>query len=524
MSQNRLLHLVMTMGIAAGMLACTPKRLVDLSAKPDLRTEQMVRAGRFLTEARALFDAGKAAEAHKMYLAALVEYALIAEAHQGLGNVYELEGDRQSALAEYVAHTEVAPRSRMYMDRMLGYLTAKFARNPASPEEISVLRQATAMVELSRALDDQRNGRSSVALARLDKVRDGLPRAGLVEYLAGWWRLRAGEADAALEQWVQAAGHNAYFVRQLLAERAEERLPALLPRLRDELVAQLRDHPSDAESILMLATLALRLGQAEDALRVARQALAWGKPTWEILFVKAAAHDKLGQAVARDQALVDLKSLRLDLATAFSSWEPSLFAGVLGGQFTDLAAGPLAGMLAEPAASYLRWRLWSEAGRREEAEQAKTAYERAVEQHYSPGEFLDLPGTDEPKDQPKSISEFLGAVQDRVAAVMPALWTCDLPRRAKRAQPSGRVTLRVEVGREGAVAHAAVVENTTDDPVLAYCVVRKVLALRFPRPLRASEVFQVPVMFGPEIDGLMDPGASRSPDDPQGVPADKTEH
>ncbi len=49
----------------------------------------------------------------------------------------------------------------------------------------------------------------------------------------------------------------------------------------------------------------------------------------------------------------------------------------------------------------------------------------------------------------------------------------------------------------------------TGDPSLAYCVIRKVLPMRFPGLLRATEIFKVPVMFGPEIDGLLEKAADR---------------
>ena len=42
--------------------------------------------------------------------------------------------DRTAAMAEYIAHTEVEPASKHYMDRMLLYVLAKYAANPAGPE------------------------------------------------------------------------------------------------------------------------------------------------------------------------------------------------------------------------------------------------------------------------------------------------------------------------------------------------------------------------------------------------------
>ena len=45
-------------------------------------------------------------------------------------------------------------------------------------------------------------------------------------------------------------------------------------------------------------------------------------------------------------------------------------------------------------------------------------------------------------------------------------------------------------------------ENTTKDDWLAYCIVRKIVVMRFPRLIRATEAFKIPLYFGPEVDDI----------------------
>lgn len=489
--------------LAAGLVVgCTPKRLVDLAKVKDDRTEAMVRADRYMETARKSIDERKLDEAQAAYLAALGEYPLIAEAHQGLGNIYEMKGDRLSALAEYIAHTEVEPMSKFFMDRMVLYLFAKYAANPAGPEEVDPVDQATALVELSRALADQRGGDQVRAMQRLTKVKAGLPRAGLVEYLTGRWKLVAGDRTGALDALTKAVAFNSYFARCLLVERVERDLPGLLERLVQSLAAELTQRPSDAQTTLVLAAVHLRLGDFEGAIKVARKALAWGRASWDVLFIKAVAHDALGQATARDQAMADIEDLGQDLSMAFTSWEPSLFTGLLGGVGLDLAAGRLADGMPEPRRSYFRWRLLAEAGRTEAAAEAEAKFHAVMGTTFPAGEFDNLAGSGPIEDVPKSLAEFRGEVQSRLADAMQGFWHCDRARRDKRARVSGRVNLRVELGEDGQIAHLGIAENTTRDPFLAYCVAAKILGMRFPKPFLATEVFRPAVMFGPEIDGL----------------------
>ncbi len=494
---------LMVGGLVAG---CTPKRLVDLAKVEDDRTEAMVRADRHLQAAKGLMDERKPGEAQPEYLAALKEYPLIAEAHQGLGNIYELEGDRLAAMAEYIAHTEVSPTSKFYMDRMIQYVVAKYAGDPAGPEEVDQVDQAKALVALSQALDHFRAGRRAEALAGLEKVKPGLPRAGLAEYLAGRWKLKAGDRAGAIASLAEAVRFNSYFARCLLVERVERDLPGLLEKLAEVLSAEQADRPADAETALILAAVHLRLKAYEAAIKVTRNALAWGQTRWDILFIKAVAHDALGQATSRDQAIADIEGLGLDLSMAFSTWEPSLFSGLLGGEGLDLAAGRLADGMPAPTGAYFRWRLMLEAGRSEAAAEAEQKFSGALAAAFPPGEFENLAGTGPIEDVPSSLAEFRGEVQSRLADAMQGFWHCDRTRRDKRALTSGRVNLRVELGQDGQIAHLGVAENTTRDPLLAYCVAMKILKMRFPKPFLATEVFRPAVMFGPEVDGLSKAG------------------
>jgi len=115
-------------------------------------------------------------------------------------------------------------------------------------------------------------------------------------------------------------------------------------------------------------------------------------------------------------------------------------------------------------------------------------------------EFSSLPCTKPPKDAPGSLQEFMGTVQERINTAMDALLHCDHTLRPRRDNPSGRVLVRVLLGRDGSVAQAGVLENTTRDDWLAYCMLNKILKMRFPAPLRANESFKLPVMVGPETD------------------------
>ena len=113
---------------------------------------------------------------------------------------------------------------------------------------------------------------------------------------------------------------------------------------------------------------------------------------------------------------------------------------------------------------------------------------------------LHLPSTKEPEVKPKGMQEFMGAVQEQVNEAMPAFQRCDKSRRSKRGNASGRATLRVLLARDGSVAQIGVEENSTGDDYLAYCLIRKLIDMRFPKPLRATESFKIPVLFGPEAD------------------------
>jgi hypothetical protein len=125
-----------------------------------------------------------------------------------------------------------------------------------------------------------------------------------------------------------------------------------------------------------------------------------------------------------------------------------------------------------------------------------------VQAKFPEKEFEDLPGTEKPERQPQGLDEFMGAVSERIGAAMDAFAQCDRTRRPLRGNPSGRLTIRVELARDGTVGQAGVEENTTKDDWLAYCIVKKIVVMRFPKLIRATEAFKIPIYFGPEVDNI----------------------
>jgi len=489
--------------LAAGACGGGGKGLRDLARETDFRTAADLRAEALKQQADELLDQGDRQGATAAYLAALEERPDLHEAHLGLGQLYDLEGDRLAALAEYGAYTEVVPRTRMTMDLMLPYHEGKFARDPVSPKDLSRERRALALLELSRAMADRRAGRLEKALARLEAAYEGLPRAGLVEYLAGAMELERGDEARALQRFEQAVSHNGYFARRLLNDRMDGRLPGLLPRLRELLSRALEDHPADAGTALLVAVIDLRLGEPERGLKVLRQAQGWGKAGWEALFLKGLCLDRLGRRVESDQALDDILVLRIDPSQAFGLGEPSLFAGPLAGQGDAFALERLAPKLAEPARAYFRWRLRAEAGDPAAAEE-RAAFERVSAEGFPAGTLEDVPGKEPPALEPRTRAEYLGGVDGRLQEAMPAFNRCDATRRAQRSNPSARMLFQLQLDAGGVPAMVAVLENTTDDAPLAYCVVRKLLQMRFPRSRRSLEIFKLPIMLGPDMDGFME--------------------
>ncbi|MBN2494723.1 MAG: tetratricopeptide repeat protein [Deltaproteobacteria bacterium] len=485
----------------AAAVACGPKRLPDLAHEGKDLTEAQIHARKMLKATQLLFEQGDLDRAAEGYLQALSTDPLLAAAHLGLADVYELSGDGISTLAEQIAYTETAKTKRLAVDRMADYLFAKFARNPSSKREVDDETQALALLELSRAVSAFRAGQAERALGLLEKARKGIPRAGVVDYLASHYHLSKGFGDMAAVAAVQAAGHNGFFARQALVDQLDRRMPNLLERLRDVLASEHVSHPSDAETSFVLGCIQLRLGRPAKALEVVKQALAWGAPQWELLFVKAAACHLQGDELAAGQALADLVDGDTDLSRAFSKARPSIFQGLLAGELDDFIAKQLAPRLSEPARSHFLWRMEAERGG-QQVESLEKAFFEQVEQCYPAGSFDKLPGTAEPDGHPASLSEYMGFIQERIDEAMPAFWDCDRGRREKRAAPSGRLLARVELDRSGRVALTSIEENTTRDSVLAHCVLRKIYAMRFPRALRAWESFKLPVVFGPEVDGL----------------------
>jgi hypothetical protein len=263
----------------------------------------------------------------------------------------------------------------------------------------------------------------------------------------------------------------------------------------------MKKHHSDVESAFMLAVVRYRLGKYTAAVDSIRQALSWGKARWDMLLVKAAAHHQLKQQIKMEQAFADLKAIQPDLSVAFTLDEPSVFSGILAGTANQMAKTRFADSLNEPKRSYFLWRLAQEE-KSPDAEKAKQAFFDQVKAQFPEKEFEDLPGTEKPERQPKGLDEFMGAVSERVDAAAPAFAQCDKTRRPLRGNPSGRLTIRVELARDGTVGQAGVEENGTKDDWLAYCIVRKIVVMRFPKLIRATEAFKIPIYFGPEVDNI----------------------
>lgn len=482
-------------------VGCRSQRLRKVAQKPDERTEEQIRAARFVRQGRALFDQGKTGDAQQKYLAAIDDDPRQYRAHMGLGDVYEIEGDPRMAVVEYIAHTELSPKARHYLDRMFTYMFSKFARTPSDPDEVPDKQVGEAFKSLSFAVAQHRRGKHEVALRLLERAEDTLPNTGVMAYTAGLIRLRNGDQAGALEDFARAVRRNPYFARRLVTDGEQARLAGLLEHVEKVLVQDLAEHPSDTETAFLLGALRLRLGRPREAIEAARAALAWGRPRWDVLLVKAAAHHRLGQSVQMEQAFADLERIQPNVSEMFTDYEPSVFEGLLAGGITELVAAHFAPALQEPARSYFLWRLLEERGDQEAARYRKRFFQ-IMQQAYSPEEFTGLPSTRPPTREPASTAEFMGMVQERVSAAMPALLACDTGRREQRARQSGRVVLRVAIGRDGSVAQVAIQENTTEDRWLAYCMLRKVVDMRFPAPFRVTESFKLPVLVGPEVDGL----------------------
>ncbi|HUU00786.1 MAG TPA: hypothetical protein VM425_05025 [Myxococcota bacterium] len=487
--------------LAVALSSCgrPARRVVELAARPDTGNERRIEAKRHFKKGAVFFDRGDAGGAQIEYMKALRADPGLYRAHLGLGEVYELEGDRVAALAEHVAHTETARRSREYLDYMYRYVFDKMSRDPAGPRESDRKTRAAAMLDLSEAVALYRQGKYAAVPGKLASARRGLPRAGIFDYLEAYAHLQNGETAAALDAFVRAAGRNPFFARRLLAAR-DKRLPA---GLNEGLTGVLRyastKHPADLETAFLLSGLLLRAGLAADSLGVVQRSLVWSHAGWELLLIKAASYRALGQKIQMQQALSDLVAAKPDFSDQFGKREPSVFRGLLAGRADELATGELAGMMPEPARSYFLWRLLQERGDAA-ADASLKAFSKKLQATFPADEFTNLPCSKPPENSPGSLQEFMGTVQERIDTAMDALLHCDQTLRPRRDNPSGRVMLRVLLGRDGSVAQAGVLENTTRDGWLAYCMINKILAMRFPAPLRANESFKLPVMVGPGTD------------------------
>ncbi|MBW2702316.1 MAG: hypothetical protein JRF33_15970 [Deltaproteobacteria bacterium] len=490
---------VVMLGLILGS-GCGSTRIKDIAQKDRNRSEAQIAAERLLKEGGVLFDKGELGRAQKKFLGALEAFPELAKTHLQLADVYLLEGDKIASLAENAAFTETGKTERLKIDRMADYLFGKFARNPAARSEVKPAVQALGMLAMSQAIDAHRRGDELQALKLLDKAQKGLPRAGLIDYVRGQWLLNAGQIEKAYVAFDTSVSHNGYFAKRLLGEGLEKKLPALRKRLTKVLAAELKAHPADQDSAVLLGALLLQKGDGEGAVKAVREAMAWAMPRWDLLLVKAAGYALQNKQIHMEQALADLKALDVDLSETFSLEWPSLFHGVLADSQTEFIEKYLFPQLEEPSRSYFNWR-WLQERQDPKAPNARQAFLENVASYYPEGTFPDAP-TAEPPVKAGSLSEYMGAIQNQIDDIMGSLWACDDGRRSKRALASGRVMLRVEANAEGMVAQISVIENTTKDSVLAYCAVRKLLDIRLPKALRKFESFKMPIVFGPETDGL----------------------
>lgn len=495
-------HAVKTLALILAVctgLACQPRRLRQVSQKEDKRSEQQIRAERLRQEGERLLDVGDREGARQKFIASLREHADQFEAHDRLGQVYEVAGRPLDAWVEFAASVELLRSSRQRVERMLGYVVARYGRDPDLIREITPEKKARAMLALSEALLAIEAGQRVEALRLIDSARPGMPGAGVCDYLAGHVRLRAGDIEGARESFCRGAEENGYIVRRVLSDRVEEKIPGLMPALAEILGAELAAHPSDLESALMLSVLSLRLSQPQVALDAIGRAQAWSPPRWDLLVLKAAALDRLGQKARADQALADLRAVRPDISLAFSDYEPSLFLGPLHRSLDTFFLERIAPSLPEPTQSYLAWMLLREAGD-DRADAARQAFFERLRAQF-PDERFEVAGLARlPEKKPQGYEEYLGLAQQHIEAILPAVRRCDLVRRSARPNPSANLTLRVKLRQDGTVGAVGVDDESLGDPWVIYCAVGQFLPLDFTPSPRGPEVLRLPLFFGPEAD------------------------
>jgi hypothetical protein len=311
--------------------------------------------------------------------------------------------------------------------------------------------------------------------------------------------LRGGGAGAgARERFVRAAGENGYIVRRLLAERADQNDPELMPALAEVLRRELDAHPSDLESALMLSVLRLRLGDPQAALDAIAKGQTWAPPRWDFLVLKAAALDRLGQKARADQALADLRGVRPDISLTFAGYEPSLFFGPLQRTLDSFFLERVAPARPEPERSFLTWLLLREAGDAR-AEEAQAAFIARLSEAFAGQEFHK---SSAPAGSARSAKyeEYLGEAERILREARPALLGCERARRAARPNPSANLALKIKILGDGTVVGIGIDDESLGDPWVVYCVAGRILELSFPPSPRGTEVLPLPLLFGPEAD------------------------
>jgi tetratricopeptide (TPR) repeat protein len=487
-------HLVLWV-VMIGFLGAScggPRRLKHLSQDKDKKlTEATARARRLVKDAQELFDQKKYQEAQDKCLAALKDDPAQYKAHLMLADIYEIEGDQISALVELIAHSETVPKGIKQLERMLPYIYSKFTRDPSTRNEINREEKYLAVAQLSQAVALARKDKPKQALTKLDQVRKGIPRTGLVDFYEGFLRLKTAQTDAARAAFIKSIDNNTYFANYLLSHRRADIGSNILTDIEKALARGVEKYRMDTECAFLLGSVRLRLQQPQKALEAVEQSLSWGEPRWDLLIIKALAQHRLGQEEAMKNTLIGIKKDQASLSLAFHLYWPSLFHGLLSDMDTKRVIEEIAPVLDEPIRSYFLWRLMAELDQ-QQANALKVEFFKVVEKEFDPEEFKEIPNVEEPEDEPESLGEYMGMVQDRISEAMEAFEHCDHSRQKLRPKPDGRIVFNVELASDGTVGQIGIEQNTTEDHWLSFCVVRKLLVMKFPKPFRVTETFKLP--------------------------------
>ncbi|RLB53647.1 MAG: hypothetical protein DRI34_13120 [Deltaproteobacteria bacterium] len=480
------------------LAACQPHRAVDLARREARRGDGPERAAAtaILDEALALLASGDITGARRRAGRCLEKFPATARAHLLLGDLYELEEDRQLAFIEHMAFRDLhrgrvaAPWQR--------YLKAKMAGNdlagPSSRE-----RRGRILSAISRALDLWHSGKRAPAWTLLEELSRENPDFGLAALSAGLVASRQGRPREAAPLLLRAASVNSFLAEFILAGQLVGELPDLPQRLRPLLASAYRHNRADGQRALLLAIIDLRAGRVSSTLELTRQVLSWNSDDIRLLLVGAGAALALGRDDLLAGMLQQLRQFADKLAILFVPGEIPFFGGLAGDSLDNLASEHLAPVLPPPVRQYFLWSLWQARGDRRQDEVSHEFY-RLLAREFPGLELQPAECPDKADRKTASLAEFHGKVRRLLEAATPALRRCDCPRRRYRGNPSGRLQFSITIGAAGQVTHAVVEGNTTGDDWLAACQLATLRRLCFPTPLRARETFSMVVTVGPEVE------------------------